>query len=133
MAKHSIQETPSLLVDTLRQFTSLVQGELKLARAEMSGIVTRAGTGLVFMAIAFLMALVSLNVLASAAVAYIAANGLSVGLSALIVGGILIAFAIGFAVAGKSRLSADALTPERTAESIRDDIAALKEASNVRH
>lgn len=133
MAKHSIQETPSLLVDTLRQFTSLVQGELKLARAEMSGIVTRAGVGLVFMAIAFLMALVSLNVLASAAVAYIAANGLSVGLSALIVGGILIAVAIGFAFAGKSRLSADALTPERTAESIRDDIAALKEASNVRH
>lgn len=131
MAKHAIQEAPSLLVDTLRQFTSLVQGELKLARAEMSRIITRAGIGIMFIAIAMLMALVSLNVLASAAVAYIAANGLSVGLSALIVGGVLIVTAIGFALAGKARLSADALTPDRTAESIREDITAMKEASNV--
>lgn len=131
MAKHSIQETPSLLVDTLRQFTSLVQGELKLARAEISRIITRAGVGIMFIAVALLLALVSLNVLASAAVAYIAANGLSVGLSALIVGGVLILTAIGFALAGKSRLSAEALKPDLTAESVRDDIAAMKEASNV--
>ncbi len=131
MAKHTIQEAPSLLVDTLRQFTSLVQGELTLARAEMSRIITRAGVGIMFIAIAMLMALVSLNVLASAAVAYIATNGLSVGLSALIVGGVLIVTAIGFALAGKSRLSADALTPERTAESVRKDFKAMKEASNV--
>ncbi len=131
MAKHALNEAPSLLVDTLRQFTSLVQGELKLARAEMSRIITRAGVGIMFLAIAMLMALVSLNVLASAAVAYIAANGLSVGLSALIVGGVLIVAAIGFALAGKSRLSADALTPDRTAESVREDITVLKEASNV--
>lgn len=131
MSKHAIQDAPSLLVDTLRQFTSLVQGELKLARAEMSRIITRAGVGIMFIAIALLMALVSLNVLASAAVAYIAANGLSVGLSALIVGGILIVAAIGFALAGKSRLSADALTPDRTVESVRTDINSIKEASNV--
>ena len=131
MPKHAFQEAPSLLVDTLRQFTSLVQGELTLARAEMSRIITRAGIGLMLIAIAMLMALVSLNVLASAAVAYIAANGLSLGLSALIVGGVLIVAAIGFALAGKSRLTADALTPDRTTESVRDDIKAMKEASNV--
>ncbi|EBA11165.1 phage holin family protein [Roseobacter sp. CCS2] len=131
MAKHPLQDAPSLLVDSLRQFTSLIQGELQLARAEMSRIVTRAGIGIMFIAIAMLMALVSLNVLASAAVAYIAANGVSVGLAALIVGGILLITAIGFAMAGKSRLSADALTPERTADSLRSDITAIKEASNV--
>ncbi|PJI84461.1 putative superfamily III holin-X [Yoonia maricola] len=131
MSKHTIQEAPSLLVDTLRQFTSLVQGEVKLAKAEMSRIVTRAGIGIAFLAVAFLLALVSLNVLASAAVAYIAANGLSVGTAALIVGGILIVAATGFALAGKSRLSADALTPDKTADSIRDDITAIREASNV--
>ena len=131
MAKHAIQDAPSLLVDTLRQFTSLIQGEITLARAEMSRIITRAGIGILFIAIAMLMALVSLNVLASAAVAYIAANGVSVGLAALIVGGILIVAAIGFALAGKSRLSAEALRPDRTVESVRDDINTLKEASNV--
>ena len=131
MAKHSLNETPSLLVDTLRQFTSLVQGELKLARAEMSRIITRAGVGLIFIAAALLTALVALNVLASAAVAYIAASGLSIGLSALIVGGVLIVLASGLALAGKTRLSAQALSPDRTAESVRDDITAMREASNV--
>jgi len=129
--KHPIQDAPSLLVDTLRQFMSLIQGEMKLARAEMSQILTRAGVGIAFIAIALIMTMVSLNVLASAAVAMIAANGISIGWSALIVGGVLIIIAAAFALAGKSRLSAEALTPTRTTGSVRDDISAMKEASNV--
>lgn len=131
MAKHPLNDAPSLFVETLRQFSALVQGEMKLARAEMSNIITRAGVGILLIAIALLMALVALNVFASAAVAYIAASGLSVGLAALIVGGVLILVALGLALAGKSHLSAEALSPERTAQSLRTDIAAIKEASNV--
>jgi len=130
MPKSDLHQAPALLVDTLRQFASLVQSELKLARAEMSRIVTRAGVGLMFLALAFLMALVALNVLASAAVAYIAANGVSVGLAALIVGGALLLIALGLALAGKNRLSPDALTPNATAKSLREDISAIKEASH---
>ena len=131
MAKHGLQDAPTLLVDTFRQFTTLMQGELKLARAELSNIVTRAGMGIAFIAIAMLMALVALNVLASAVVAYLAANGLSIGTAALAVGGLLIVIALILAFMGKSRLSAEALTPDRTVENIRDDIAAMKEASHV--
>jgi len=131
MSKHKIQDAPTLLVDTLRHFTSLIQGELKLARAEMSNIVTRAGIGLVFIALAMLTALVSLNVLASAAVAYIAAEGFSIGLAALIVGGVLIVLAVIFALLGKSRLSPEALMPEKTAQSVREDLQAMKEATNA--
>ncbi len=131
MSKHTLQDAPTLLVDTLRHFTSLIQGELKLARAEMSNIVTRAGVGLVFIALAMLTALVSLNVLASAAVAYIAAEGLSVGLAALIVGGVLIVLAVVFALIGKSRLSPAALTPDQTAQSVRQDLQAMKEATHA--
>ncbi|WP_299877845.1 phage holin family protein [uncultured Sulfitobacter sp.] len=131
MAKQKLEEAPSMLVDTLRQFTSLIQGEIKLARAEVSSIATRATVGIAFLAVAFLLALVALNVLASAAVAYVAANGLSVGTGALLVGGILLFVAVGFVLAGKSRLSADALTPQRTAANVRRDIMTLKEASNV--
>lgn len=131
MAKQKLEDAPSMLVDTLRQFTSLIQGEIKLARAEVSGIATRATVGIAFLAVAFLLALVALNVLASAAVAYVAANGLSVGSAALLVGGILLLVAVGFVLAGKSRLSADALTPQRTAANVRRDITTLKEASNV--
>ena len=78
-----------------------------------------------------LLALVALNVLASAAVAQVAAFGVSVGLAALIVGVVLIVAAIGFALAGKSRLSADALTPDVTTESVRKDIQEIREASHV--
>lgn len=104
---------------------------MKLARAEMSQIASRAAVGILLIAVALLMALVSLNVLASAMVAYIAENGFSVGTAALIVGGGLIVFAILIGLAGKSRLNADALTPERTAKNLRKDVTAIKEASNV--
>jgi len=131
MHKNSLQDTPTLLVDTVRHFTSLVQSEMDLARAEMSHIVTRAGVGVALIAVAMLMALVSLNVLASAAVAYIAENGFSVGLAALTVGGVLLLVAVLLALAGKSRLSVDALTPEKTANNLKKDYSAIKEASNV--
>lgn len=131
MAKHPLNDAPTLFVDALRQFSSLVQGEMKLARAEMSNIITRAGVGVLLIALSMLTALVALNVFATAAVAYIAATGLSIGLAALIVGGVLIAVALILALSGKSRLSADALSPDRTTDSLREDLAAIKEASNV--
>lgn len=131
MAKHPLNDAPTLFVDALRQFSSLVQGEMKLARAEMSNIITRAGVGILLIALSMLTALVALNVFATAAVAYIAATGLSIGLAALIVGGVLIAVALILALSGKSRLSADALSPDRTTDSLREDLVAIKEASNV--
>lgn len=131
MAKHPLNDAPTLFVDTLRQFSSLVQGEMKLARAEMSNIITRAGVGILLIALSMLTALVALNVFATAAVAYVAATGLSIGLAALIVGGVLIAVALILALSGKSRLSADALSPDRTTDSLREDLVAIKEASNV--
>lgn len=130
-AHNSVNRAPALLVDTLRQFTGLMQGEIKLAKAEFGRIASRAGVGIVFLAIAFLMALVALNVLASAAVAYLAMLDLSVGTAALIVGGALLLIGLLFALAGKSRLSADALTPDETVENLRADLHTVKEASNV--
>ncbi|SFS21251.1 phage holin family protein [Yoonia litorea] len=131
MAKHPINQAPSLLVDTLRHFSALIQGELKLARAEVSNIVSRAGVGIALIAIAMLMALVSLNVLATAAVAYIAANGFSIGLASLMVGAALLIVAVVLALAGKSRLSPEALTPNKTVHSVKKDYESIKEAANV--
>jgi len=63
MPKSDLHQAPALLVDTLRQFASLVQSER-------------------------------------------------------------------LALAGKNRLSPDALTPNATAKSLREDISAIKEASH---
>lgn len=126
-----LRNTPQLLTRTLRQFVTLVQDELALARAEVKHNVTRARIGLVFFGVAVLLALVALNVLASALVAYVAAAGLSVGSAALIVGGALLLIACILALLGRRRLSADALTPKRTARNLKRDIEDIRESTHV--
>ena len=131
MAQRDIREAPGLFVDTLRHLSSLVQNELQLAKAELKQNISRAGMGIVFFAIAAIVALVALNVLASALVAWIAANGLSVGLAALIVGGALLLLAVILVLVGKSRLSSEALEPSRTLHNVQRDIDSIKEATNA--
>lgn len=131
MDRHAdIKDTPSLLVTTLRQFARLIEDEVALAKAEVSRNVSRAGAGLAMIGIGAILALTALDVLAAALVAWLAATELSAGLSALIVGGGLLLIAIILAFVGKSRLSADALTPSKTSRNVRSDIRAMKEGSN---
>ena len=131
MADRDLREAPTLLADTLRHLSSLVQNELALIRAELRQSITSAGIGVAFFVAAALMALVALNVLASALVAWVASAGLSVGLAALFVGGGLLIVAAILALLGKSRLSADALEPTRSMNNVQKDVAAVKEASHA--
>ncbi|MEO0751330.1 MAG: phage holin family protein [Pseudomonadota bacterium] len=131
MEQHDLSNAPHLFVKTVRQFMTLMQGEMELARAEISRNLSRAGVGIAFLAVAGLIVLVALNVLASALVAYITATGLSAGLAALMVGGGLIVVATVFGLAGKQRLSGDALAPTRTTENLKRDIAKLKETTHA--
>lgn len=125
-----LSAAPSLLVKALRQFTTLMQDEIALARAELSRSLSKAGVGLALIGAAAILALVSLNVLASALVAYLAASGIGLGTAALIVGGALLLAALILAFVGKSRLGADALVPSRTAKNLQTDFDTLKEATN---
>ncbi|MEL6585118.1 MAG: phage holin family protein [Pseudomonadota bacterium] len=131
MQDSDLRDAPSHLVSTLRHLSSLMQGELALAKAEMARNLSRAGTGLIFFGIAALLTLVALNVLATALVGYIAETGLSLGVAATLVGGGLLVIAIAFALGGKARLSADALHPTRTAENLARDMDAIKEATHA--
>ena len=131
MTDSRLSETPKHFVDMLRHFSSLMQGELALARAELGQNLSRAGVGVVLFVVAALLALVALNVLASALVAYLATTGLSVGLAALIVGGVLLLGAAIFAFAGKARLSADALAPKRTVKNLARDVESITEAGHA--
>ena len=92
---------------------------------------TRAGGGIAFIAVAGVLALVGINVLASALVAYLAQAGLSVGLAAGVVGGALLAVAAILIVMGKSRLTVETLSPERTIRNLSRDLETLKEAGDV--
>ena len=90
MTDNDFRQVPSQFTSAFRHFSNLVQGELNLARAEMSQNLSRAGVGIVFFGIAALMALVALNILATAVVAAIAASGVSYSVSAAIVGGVIL-------------------------------------------
>ncbi|SDY35321.1 phage holin family protein [Citreimonas salinaria] len=125
------RETPSLLVKVLRQFSTLMQDELALARAEMSRNASRAMAGAAMIGVAAIIALVALNVLAAALVAWIAAEGLSFGVASLIVGGTLLVIAIVVGLIGKSRLSAKALSPTRTTRNVERDVETVREATHA--
>lgn len=131
MSRPDPRQAPGLIVDTLRNFSDLMQTELHLAKAEVSENVSRAGMGIAFFAVAALLALTALNVLVGALVAYLATTGLSAGTAAVIVGGVILAIAVLLVIAGKSRLSATALQPSRTMNNLKRDAIAVKGATNV--
>lgn len=131
MRHADLKDTPNLIVTILRQVSSLVQGEIQLAKAEMSTNLSRAGVGLRLIAVAALLALVALNVLAAALVGYLATTGLTPGMAALLVGGALIFMALVLMLVGKSRLSADALAPRRTAANLRRDVEEIREGTHA--
>lgn len=127
----NLQNAPQQIVATFRQFSTLVQDEMQLARAEIKRNLSRAGLGIALICIAALTALVALNVLATALVGVLTANGVPFWLAALIIGGVLILAALVMALAGKSKLEPEALAPKRTIESVKKDVEHLKEAANV--
>lgn len=125
------RQAPSLIVETIKNFTNLMQTELQLAKAEMAENLSRAGTGIALIAVAGILALTALNVLAGALVAYIATTGLSAGTAALLVGGGVLLIAVILVLVGKSRLSASALEPTRTINNLQRDATTVKGATNV--
>mgnify|MGYP000342005238 CR=1 FL=1 len=131
---HPSSEThdiPSLIRGVLADARGLLRTELQLAKSELSENVSRAAGGLVFFAIAALMALVGLTALAVAAVFGVAALGLSIGWAAFIVSIAFFALALLMALVGKSRLSSASLTPKRTINQVKSDIHAVKEMARV--
>lgn len=125
------REAPSLIVAAFRQFSQLMQDEVALAKAEVSRNISRAGTGLALIGVGAILALTALDVLAAAVVAWLAAEGFTVGTSAIIVGGVLLALAVVLALVGRARLSADALAPDRTIRNVREDIDTMKETTRA--
>lgn len=121
---------PNLIADTLRNFSSLMQKEVQLARAEISNNISRAALGIAFFGIAALMVLTALNTLAGAAVGYLAEAGLNAGTSALIVAAVFIVGAIILVLMGKSRLSAEALSPSKTIGNVQRDVKTVKGATH---
>lgn len=117
----------SLLSDVATGVGRLVQGELRLARAEATEGLRTAGSGLAKIGIAAVVGLVGLNMLAGAAVAALTAAGLGPVWSAVLVGLALCLVAFGLALAGRAALRLRGIWPGRALRGLRRDAEAVQQ------
>ena len=110
---------PDIFSDLVAQFTSLVQKETRLARAEVSENIGKATTGLGFVIGGAVLLIPALVVLLNAAVAALTERGhLAPYWSALIVGGVVLILGLVLLAFGGSRLRPANMIPSRTIHQI---------------
>jgi len=116
----------TLLSDLAGETVELLRQELTLFKIELQEKLSRAGIGAAALAAAALIAFSGWLFLLLAAV-YALAIVVPPWAAALIVGVLVLAIAGVLALIGKNRMRADALMPERTLRSLREDQAWIKE------
>jgi hypothetical protein len=116
----------TLLSDVAGETVELVRQELAMFKTELQEKLGRAGIGAALLGAGALVAYSGWLFLLLAAV-FALALVLPVWAAALIVGALVIGIGAVLALVGKSRMRADALAPERTMRSLREDHAWIKE------
>jgi len=116
----------TLLSDITGETVELVRQELALFKTELQEKLTTAGIGAALLGAGALVAYSGWVFLLLAAV-FALALVLPAWAAALIVGVLVVAIGGVLALVGKSRMRADALAPERTMRSLREDQAWIKE------
>ncbi|MEU9031641.1 phage holin family protein [Streptomyces sp. NPDC048383] len=133
--RHPDHRTPDDSVGDLvsrasRQISELVREEMQLARAEMTQKGKRFGVGGGLVGGAGLVGFLAAQALVVAVIAALALL-LPVWASALIITALLAAVAAAAAAAGKRQISkAGAPAPEQTIDSVKADLAEIKEAAH---
>src|SRR6185312_5702379 len=118
---------PDIFSDLVAQFTSLLQKEGQLARAELSENIGKAAMGLGFVIGGAVLLIPALVVLLDAAVAAITEQGhLAPYWSALIVGGVVLILGLALLAFGTSRLRPSNMIPTRTMQQLQRDASVAK-------
>ncbi len=126
------KSTSGMVSDAMAHVSSLVRNEVDLARAEISENLSRAGVALGLLVGAIVLALTALNVLSAALISALTEVGLDAGWAALIVGAGLAVIAFAMMAKGLNDLKLSSLAPSRTAENVRRDAKAVKEAYDAK-
>lgn len=122
------RSTGELIRDMSADLSKLVRDEIRLAQAEVGAKAKKAGIGIGAFGGAGVLALYGFGVLIAAAVLGLT-HVVSPWLAALIVGVILFVVAGVAALVGRSKLKqAGPAMPERTVDSVKADIAEIKES-----
>ena len=115
-----------LVADATHDISSIMRGEIALAKAEIGADAKRAGAGAAMFAVAGLFAFLALILLLIAAAYGLVAAGLAPWLSFLIVAAVLLLVGTVLALVGKRAVSKIKGKPERTIKNAQDTIAAIK-------
>lgn len=120
--------TVALLSAVFRSLRRMAQGEIALAQAEVKASLRDMAIGVALLAAAAFLGLVTFGLLMGAAVAALVAQGFTIVQATLTMAAASVVVATLLTVLGRRRLSRTSLTPRRTAENLRRDAIALKEA-----
>ncbi|QIK40529.1 phage holin family protein [Pontivivens nitratireducens] len=126
------RSTTDLIGDALSHVSSLVRKEVDLARAEVNENLNRAGVAIGLIVGAVVIALTALNVLAAALTAALTEAGIPAGWSALLVGVVLAIIAFVLMNKGLNDLKLSSLAPSRTADNVKRDAQAVKDAYDAK-
>jgi hypothetical protein len=125
---------PDIFSDLVTQFTTLVQKEAQLARAEVSERIGKATSGLGFVIGGAVLLIPALVVLLNAVVAALTERGhLAPYWSALIVGGVVLILGLALLVFGSSRLRPANMIPNRTIHQFQRDASVAKDQFKESH
>lgn len=127
MIEPRLRTVPNLLGDAIRETRELVSTEVVLFRAEMTGSLDHLTRGLSLLIVAGVFAMAGVVVLVLALVKGLAVLLHSEALSALVIGSVFVAIAIGLALWGRSKASLSGLEPTRTERQVGQDVALITE------
>jgi hypothetical protein len=115
-----------LVADATHDISSIIRGEIALAKAEIGADAKKIGAGVAVFAVAAVFAFLALILLLIAAAYGLVAGGLAPWLSFLIVAGVLLVVGAILVLIGVRALRKIKGKPERTIKNAQDTIAAIK-------
>jgi hypothetical protein len=117
---------PNALSDSIGDLADLIQKELRLAKAEIAEKVSNKFRGAIWIAAAGILGFLAAILAVQAAVFAIASYGIPVHWSCLIVSGVFACLAALAFLTGRANAAED-VTPTRTVQNVKQDIATAKE------
>ena len=117
---------PELFSDLINQLTSLFRTEARLARAEISEKLSKAGSAVGLIVAGAVLLIPALVILLQAAVAALEEQGLAPYWAALAIGGGVLIIGLILAGAGFSALKPSKLMPNKTVEQLQQDAAVAR-------
>ena len=127
MSEPSRRTVPNLIGDAVREARDLVSTEIALLRAEMTDSLHHLTLALSLFIAAGVFAMAGVVVLILALVKGLAVLLHSEALSALVVGGVFAALALGLALWGRRKVSLSGLEPTRTERQVGQDLTVITE------